>query len=245
MAAVSRKPDPHRLPVLRGPLRLAGETLEGVVETDLFDVVVGPGGDVSFALLDVRTKHGEPSRIGQILLSKAMLGLRERTPLHAMMLDLVRALLACPGTSLGVTLVRCSAADARTEVATAGMPPPAYVHPGGPIAMHSAPAPELTSTTAVPPPVEIVPFVWGSTWLAVSDGLTAGSDHPGLVRRLAVDLELAANGLALSASSPQALREMLAGRVPESGRFAPDDATLILVGSNPNARSSSSLRISG
>ena len=32
----------------------------------------------------------------------------------------------------------------------------------------------------LPPPVEVVPLVWGSTWMAVSDGFTAGSGGLGL-----------------------------------------------------------------
>jgi hypothetical protein len=72
--------------------------------------------------------------------------------------------------------------------------------------------------------------------MAVSDGFTAGSDHPDVVRRLAMDLELHEKGLSLSGHTPDALYDVLASRLSESGRFARDDATLVLVGADPNAR---------
>ena len=236
MASAFRKPAARKLPFLRGLLRITGDTLEGPLETDLFDVVTGPGGDVGIVLLDVHTRHGEPADVGRALLAKATLGFTERTPLHAVMLDLVRTLFEYPGTELRVTLMRCSVADARAEVTTAGMPPLACVLPGGNITVHPASSPPLTSTTTVPPPVEVVPLVWGSTWLAVSDGFTSGSDHPDVVRRLAMDLELHEKGLALSGQTPDALYDLLAGRLSESGRFARDDATLVLISADPNQR---------
>jgi hypothetical protein len=223
-------------------LRFTGDTLEGPRETDLFDIVSGPGGDVGVVLLDVNTRHGNPGDVGRAVLAKAARGINERTPLHAVMLDLVRTLFEFPGTELRVTLVRCSIADARAEVTTAGMPPLACVHPDGHISVHSTSSPPLTSTSTVPPPVEVVPLIWGSTWLAVSDGFTAGSDHPDVVRRLALDLELPTRGLALSGQTPDALYDLLASRVSESGRFSRDDATLVLIGADPNTRFQSGIQ---
>ena len=242
LAAAFRKPEARKLPVQRGLLRITGDTLEGPRESDYFDIVSGPGGDVGIVLLDVNTRHLEPGKVGQQLLRKATLGFTERTPLHAIMLDLVRTLFEFPGTELRVTLMRCSVAEARAEVTTAGMPPLVCVHPGGNVTVHPASSPPLTSTTSVPPPVEVVPLVWGSTWMAVSDGFTAGSDHPDVVKRLARDLELAENGLALSGQTPDALYDLLASRVSESGRFARDDATLVLIGADPHARFQSGIR---
>lgn len=223
-------------------LRVTGDTLEGPRETDAFDVVAGPGGDVGVVLLDLQTRQPSPREFAQTLISKATQGLAEGTPLHAIMLDLVRGLFELAGSELRVTLVRISVAEARVEVSTAGMPPLACVHPGGHISVHPAASPPLTATVAIPPPVEVVPLVWGSTWLAVSDGFTAGSDHPDAVCRLARELELAEKGLALTEQTPDALYDLLAGSVTESGRFARDDATLVLIGADPNARSQSGIR---
>jgi hypothetical protein len=242
LAAAYRKPDSRKLPLERSLLRITGDTLEGPRETDLFDVVTGPAGDVGVVLLDLQTRHAEPAVVGRAILAKAARGFQERTPLHAVMLDLVRTLFEYPGTELRVTLMRCAVADARAEVTTAGMPPLACVHPGGHITVHSSSSPPLVSTTTVPPPVEVVPLVFGSTWMVVSDGFTSGSDHPDVVRRLAQDLELAENGLALSAQTPDSLYDLLASRVSESGRFARDDATLVLIGADPTARFQSGIR---
>lgn len=240
--AAARKPESSRLPLQRGLLRITGDTLEGPRETDSFDIVTGPGGDIGIALLDLQTRHLQPSEVSQALLRKAARGFLERTPLHAMMLDLVRTLFEFPGTEARVTLMRCSAAEARAEIATAGMPPAACVHPGGTVTVHATSSPALTSVTSVPPPIEVVPLVWGSTWLIVSDGFTAGSDRPEVVRRLAEDLELEKHGLALSGQTPDALYDLLASRVSESGRFARDDATLVLVGADANAQFPSEFR---
>jgi hypothetical protein len=223
-------------------LRITGDTLEGPRESDWFDIVTGPAGDIGVVLLDVSSPHREPGRIGQALLAVAARGLSERTPLHAVMLDLVRALFEFPGTELRATLMRCSVAEARAEVTTAGMPPLVCVDPGGNITVHPLPSPLLTATTTMPPPVEVVPLVWGSTWMAVSDGFTAGSDHPDVVKRLARDLELPQNGLELSGRTPDALYDLLASRVLESGRFSRDDATLVLIGADPHARFESGIR---
>jgi hypothetical protein len=242
LAAAFRKPESRKLPLQRGLLRITGDTLEGPRETDSFDIVTGPGGEVGVVVLDLTTRHAQPAEVSQALLRKAARGFAERTPLHALMLDLVRTLFEYAGSELRVTLMRCSVAEARAEITTAGMPPLACVQPGGTITVHPAPSPPLTSTTTVPPPVEVVPLVWGSTWMIVSDGFTSGSDHPDVVRRLARDLELHEKGLALSGQTPDALYDLLATRVSESGRFARDDATLVLIGADPNARFQSGFR---
>jgi hypothetical protein len=122
------------------------------------------------------------------------------------------------------------------------MPPLACALPGGNITVHPVLSSPLTSTTTMPPPVEVVPLVWGSTWMAVSDGFTSGSDHPEVVKRLAMDLELRERGLALSQQTPDALYDVLASRLAESGRFSRDDATLVLIGADPNARFQSGIR---
>jgi hypothetical protein len=242
LAAAFRKPEARTLPVQRGLLRITGDTLEGPRESDCFDIVTGPGGDVGVVLLDVHTRHLEPGQVGQRLLRKAALGISERTPLHAILLDLVRTLFEFPGTELRATIMRCSVAEARAEITTAGMPPVVCVAPGGHVTTHAAASPPLTSTTTVPPLVEVVPLIWGSTWMAVSDGFTAGSDHPDVVRRLAQDLALHERGLLLSGQTPDALYELLAGRLSESGRFSRDDATLVLIGADPHARFQSGIQ---
>lgn len=245
MASSFRHSSSRRLPLQRGLLRITGDTLEGPRETDHFDIVSCPGGDVGVVLLDLSTRHPNPSEVGRALLAKAARGVGERTPLHAVMLDLVRALFEFPGAELRATLWRCSVADARVEVTTAGMPPLACARIDGQVTTHGNSSPPLTSTTRLPPPVEVVPLIWSTTWLAVSDGFTSGSDHPEAVRRLALDLDLPKRGLALSGQSPDALYDLLVSQVSELGRFSRDDATLVLIGADPNARYESGFQRGG
>ena len=242
MAVTYRKLSSRKLPLQRGMLRITGDTLEGPRATDLFDVITAPGGDVGIALLDLQTRHSEPVAVGRTLLARAGRALQERTPLHAIILDLVRTLFEYPGTELRATLMRCSVADARVEITMAGMPPVACVHPDGHVMVHSVASAPLVSTTSVPPPVEIVPLVFGSVWMAVSDGFTAGSQEPDAVRRLAQDLKLAENGLALSRQAPDSLYDLLASQLSDSGRFSRDDATLLLLGADPSARFQSGIQ---
>ncbi len=242
MSALHRKPTLKKLPLLRGLLRITGDTLEGPRETDAFEVVATPNGGVAIVLLDLQTRQSEPGDLARNLLGKATRGLAELAPLHAIMLDLVRAMFEFPGSEARITLLRCDVADARVELALAGMPAVACAQPDGTIAVYATSSGPLTSTTTAPPPVEVIPLVWGSTWMAVSDGFTAGSHDPELVRRLAQDLDLCETGLALSGQSPDALYDALASRVSESGRFSRDDATLVLLGADPHARSTSGIR---
>src|ERR1041384_5298426 len=139
-----RKSYSRKLPIQRGLLRITGDTLEGPRETDHFDIVSGPGGDVGVVLLDLATRHPNPGDVGLALLAKAARGLNERTPLHAVMLDLVRALFEYPGTELRATILRCSIAEARAEITTAGMPPLACARPDGHGSTHGTLSPALT-----------------------------------------------------------------------------------------------------
>ncbi|HEY6080766.1 MAG TPA: hypothetical protein VIW29_18250, partial [Polyangiaceae bacterium] len=81
MAAAFRKPACRDLPFERGMLRVTGDTLEGPRETDAFDVVASPGGDVGVVLLDLQTRQPSPREFAQTLISKATQGLAEGTPL--------------------------------------------------------------------------------------------------------------------------------------------------------------------
>lgn len=185
-----------------GFFRVTGVTLPGPRETDSFDVAASPGGDVSLALIDVETNVSEIPGAVPSLLDRAMRGLAERTPLQAVMLDLARALLGFPATLLRVTLVRCSAASARVEVTTAGMPPVVCIGPDGALALHSAPSPALRAASAAPPPIEVVPLVWGSVWCLFSDGFMTGAAAPESMQRVARDLALPDRAVALSRCSP-------------------------------------------
>jgi hypothetical protein len=190
-----------------GLLRVTGVTLPGPRETDSFDIAAAPGGDVSLALLDVETKAWETRSTPSALLDRAMRGLAERTPLQVVMLDLARELLGFPAPLLRVTLMRCSAASARVEVTTAGMPPVVCIGPDGTVALHAGPWPALKAASPAPPPVEVVPLVWGSTWCLLSDGFTSGATDAERTHHVARELALPARAAALSSRSPAGLCE--------------------------------------
>lgn len=220
--------------MLHGLLSATGATVGGPQRRDWLDVVCGPNDELTLVLMDLSTREPTSDELARRLLRTTARGLAERTPLHAVMLDLVRVLFDAPGAVLGATLLRVSAAAASCELTTAGMPPLACIHGSGHVSVHSTSAPSLTSATTVPPPVEVAPLIWGCTWMAASDGFTAGSAHPELVRRLALALQLPDRGLGLSRQAPQLLEPLLARRLP--GHLVHDDATLLLLGADPETR---------
>lgn len=226
-----------------GPLHVNAARLEGRRPSDTFDVTLGPGRDVSLVLLELRGSpleakaKAELSELREELKRLALAGLREGTPLHAISLDLVRKLFDSPLSQLGATLMRCSASRARVEVLTAGMPPVVCAHADGSITLHGAAitAP-LTALTHAPAPVELAPLVWGSTWLATSNGFGPSAEPRVLVEQLARELELGRTGTSLSRESPRALRELISQLPGAARRSERDDASLVLVTADPSAR---------
>jgi hypothetical protein len=243
--AISPKPESRPLPITLGLLRITGATLAGPRPSDFFELTNGPAGDVGVALFDLQLHPidaSAPAEVARSLASKAAQGFQERTPLHAIMLDLSRALLEHPSARLRATLIRFAVADARTEVSIAGMPPIACVLPGGRVNLYGVASQALSRATSAPPPVEVVPLIWASTWLAVSDGFSGDFEHAHGVRELARQLELGDEGLLLSQQSPDALRSLLTRTLPAWSRDAHDDATLLLIAADPSARSESGIQ---
>lgn len=245
VALTSPKSDSRKLPLTLGLLRVTGVTFDGPRPSDFFDVTSGPGGDVGVTVLDLRLHPidgSAPAEVARSIAAIAARGFRERTPLHAIVLDLTRALLEHPSARLRVTLLRFSAADARVEVTTAGMPPVACALPGGRVTLHGVASQSLSRVSSAPPPVEIVPLVWGSTWLALSDGFSHDSDHESTVREVAHQLELGDEGRLLCQQPPELLEELLPSRLPAFRRDAHEDATLVLIAADPSARSESGIQ---
>jgi serine phosphatase RsbU (regulator of sigma subunit) len=216
-------------------LRATGDTLEGPRETDAFDIVPSPGGMLSVVLLDARGASESP-QLMRALLARARRGLLRGLALHQVMMELVRVLFDHPASELRVTLLRLSAVAASVEVACAGMPPLVCAFPDGTLNVLSQPNPALSALSDAPPPTELVSLVWGSVWLAASDGFTSGSLSPQAVRKLAIDIDLNGRGGELSRATPEGLYDTLAGVLSASGRFARDDATLVLASADPHAR---------
>jgi hypothetical protein len=232
--------DARTLPWNLGQLRVSAAQLEGRRRSDAFDLTTTPSRDLGLVLLDLRASALEPkaerSELRQTLISLAVRGLREATPLHAILLDLVRKLFEAPLSQLGVTLIRCSAVNARVEITTVGMPPVACAHPTGRVTLHGMATPPLTALTHAPAPIELTPLIWGSTWLAASDGFSSNPDQAEVVARLADELDLSSVGHALSQEQPDTLRDLLLKLDATSTRHERDDATLVLLSADPNAR---------
>ncbi len=215
--------------------------LEGRKRSDAFDLTLARGRELGIVLLDLRGSPPEKPKVELAELRRALVevavrGLREGTPLHAILLDLVRKLFESPLSQLGVTLLRCSAVDARVEVTTAGMPPVACAHPNGRVTLHGVGVPPLTALTHTPAPIELAPLVWGSTWLAASDGFARGPDLGSLVEQLANQLDLGSVGMHLSQEPPDTLKDLVAKLPAAAARNDREDATLVLLAADPSAR---------
>ncbi|HYP91042.1 MAG TPA: SpoIIE family protein phosphatase [Polyangiaceae bacterium] len=241
MSAATRKLIARKLPLKQGLFRVSGVVLEGERHTDLLDVTSGPAGDLGVVVLDLSTPDS-PEKLARSLAGIAARGFREQTPLHAVMLDLARGLLESGPSALRVTLLRCSAADARVEVTTAGMPPVACAHRDRHVTLHGLPAPPLTASSMTPPAVEFVPLTWGSSWLVSSDGFSDDLEPLAVVRRLAEELHLADDGAALAQLPPHALRGLLETRTFAATRPTLDDASVVVLVADPSARSHSGIQ---
>jgi len=229
-------------PATLGQLHVTASQLEGRRRTDSLVVTTAAGRELGVALLDLRasaldTKPKlEVNELRAALTDLASRGLRDGTPLHAIQLDLVRKLMESPLSQLGVTLLRWSAAQARVEISTAGMPPVACAHPNGHVSLHGIATPPLTALSHAPAPIELSPLDWGATWLVVSDGFDANRAQASWVEQLASELDLASVGVELSQETPAALSDLLAKLRSAAARSERDDATLVLVSADGNAR---------
>ena len=226
-----RSPRGRNLPVTHGLLRVTGVTLPGTRETDSFEVTTASSGDVDVVLIDVDAANpASANGAGPVLLDRATRGLSEGTPLQAIMLDLARALLPFPGAVLRATLMRSSPASARVEVTTAGMPPLVCIKGDGAVTLHSAASPALKASTTSPPPVEVVPLVWGSAWCLFSDGFTSGSLDAETTHCVARELALPEFARLLSDHSPSELAEALEQKLKsfEGLAFGPDRTFVLL-----------------
>jgi hypothetical protein len=232
----------RKLPWNLGQLRASAAQLEGRRRSDAFDLTIAPGRELGLALIDLRTSpleaksQRDPGQLRDALLKLAIHGLREGTPLHAILLDLVRKLFESPLSQLGVTLMRCSAVDARMELTTVGMPRVACAHANGKLTLHGVETPPLTALTHSAAPVELTALPWGSTWLAASDGFSNDSTQSGVIERLTHELDLTSVGLSLCQESPESLRELLVKLPLVAARPERDDATLVLLAADPSAR---------
>jgi hypothetical protein len=212
-------------------LRVNGETIEGPRPSDLFDVFVDDDGDVVVVLMDVQgAAEASGSFLGSMM-RHTRAALETHEPLHQVVSELEMQLAVRPGVEAALVIVRLSQRDAKVEILNAGMPAIANVLPGGHLSLHPALSGPVGRRVGEVHPYELVPLVWGSVWLALSDGMTSGLLDATFVSDLCTKLRLADEGMLLSAATSEALYDVLQDAMPAS-RFVRDDATCVIVGAD-------------
>lgn len=217
-------------------LRASGETIEGPRHSDWFDVFIDDHSNLVVLIMDLRSGDAPESFVRAIVKdTRAALQRHER--LHAVVNDLEMQLAAQPGVEAGLTILRIAQRDAKVEVLNAGMPAIANSGPGtgGRIDLYAALSGPVGRRVGEVHPYELVPLVWGGSWLAVSDGMMNGSLDPDNVTALCAKLDLAEQGLTLAGLTSDELYDAFQVVLP-AVRFLRDDATGVVVVADPGAR---------
>lgn len=235
VAAAHKNPSLPSFPVAFGMLRASGETVAGPRSSDWFDVFLDDRGGVVALLMDVRSSAESSDDFLATLVRDTKTALRRGNPLHQVVADLEMQMAIHPGTETGLIVLRLSQRDARVELLNAGMPALANVTPGGHLNLYPALSGPIARRVGEVHPYELVPLVWGGTWLAISDGMLNGSLDPENVGALCATLDLRSRGPMLAASTSDELYDEFR-RVLSATRFLRDDASCVLVCADPAAR---------
>lgn len=215
-------------------LRASGETIEGPRHCDWYDVFVDDQSNLVVLLMDIRSGDATDGFVLSVV-KGARAALQRHERLHAVVNDLEMQLAAQPGVEVGLIVLRLGQRDAKVEVLNAGMPAIANTSPGARIDLYPALSGPIGRRVGEVHPYELVPLVWGGTWLAVSDGMLNGSLDPDNMTALCAKLDLAQQGITLSTSTPDELYDAFQVVLP-AVRFLRDDATAVAVTADPGAR---------
>lgn len=216
-------------------LRASGETVDGPRPSDWFDVFVDDRGDVVALLMDLRSSAESSDEFLATLARDTKAALLRGSALHEVVSNLEMQMAIYPGTEAGLIVLRLSQRDARVEMLNAGMPAIANTGPGGRLDVYPALSGPVGHRVGEVHPYELVPLLWGGTWLAVSDGMMNGSLDTNNVAALCAKLDLGSRGLALASSSSDELYDEFQ-HVLSAPRFLRDDATGVLIGADAGAR---------
>jgi Stage II sporulation protein E (SpoIIE) len=216
-------------------LRASGETIDGPRPSDWFDVFVDDRGDLIALLMDVRSSAESSDDFLATLVHDTRTALRRADALHQVVGELEMQMATHPGVETGLIVLRLSQRDARVEMLNAGMPAIANAGPGGRLDLYPALSGPVGRRVGEVHPYELVPLVWGGTWLAVSDGMMNGSLYTENVAALCAKLDLAGRGLTLASSTSDELYDEFQ-HVLSASRFLRDDATGVLLGADAEAR---------
>jgi hypothetical protein len=235
VAAAHKKPRTSSFPLLHGMLRANAETIEGPRPCDWFDVFVDDQSNLVVLLMDVIGSAESGDDFPELLFRETRTALSRHDPLHTVISGLEMQLATHPGTEAGLSILRISQRDAKVELLNAGMPAIASAGPGGRLDLYPALSNPVGRRVGEVHPYELVPLVWGGTWLTVSDGMIGGSLDSDPIAALCVKLALADQGLSLAAASSERLYDALLAQL-SAGRFVRDDATAVIIGADPDAR---------
>ena len=235
VAAAHKKTNLRKFPLTHGMLRASAETIAGPRPCDWFDVFVDDHGSLVALLMDVHEPAGASAEFLSSLLRETRSLLGEHARLHVVVNELELQLATHPGVEVGLIVLRISQRDAKVELLNAGMPPVANAGPGVRLELYPALSGPIGQRVGEVHPYELLPLSWGSTWLAVSDGMLNGAVDAKTVPALCAKLDLAAQGQALVAAGSHQLYDTFQ-RLLTATRFLRDDASGVLVGAYPGTR---------
>lgn len=227
--------DFSRFPLRHGLLRASGSTIEGPRLRDWFEIFVDNRGNLNVLLLDVACTRETSVDFLAGLLRETHTALLAQDPLHHVVAGLELSLAAQPGLEAGLIILRVSERDAKVELLNAGMPAVASAGFGQPLTLYPALSGAVGRRVGEVHPYELLPLVWGVTWLATSAGMLAGGTQEEGVAELCRKLDLSGRGSALSAASTGHLYEELRN-VLGRDRLPSRDATAVLVSLDPSAK---------
>lgn len=236
VTAFATKSSPKSLPLQHGMLHVSGASTASATPTDVFEVIVDGGAELTVMLLDVTSEEQARPDLRTAALQVVSEAVQARAPMY----EIVSALRTfCAGehkTSVAISLLRFSQPDARVEILNAGMPAVACVAPDGRVTLHAALSPAIGRRFGEVHPYELSPLIWGSSWFVASDGLTAGKQAPEDVRALFTQHELLKRGSELSSSNQPALAALISEIAEASPAAAHDNASLLVVNADPSRR---------
>jgi hypothetical protein len=216
-------------------LRASGETIEGQIPGDWFDVFVDDQHNLVVLLMDIRADADSPDDFLGSLIKDTRAALLRHDPLHAAVSDLELRLATQPSAEAGLSILRISQRDARVELLNAGMPAIANVGPGGQLDLYPALSGPVGRRVAEVHPYELLPLVWGGSWLAVSEAVLNNSLDSEHVAALCTKLDLQGQGLSLAGTSSEDLHDALRAQLGAT-RFRRNGGTTVIVAADPGAR---------
>jgi hypothetical protein len=217
-------------------LHVSGASALSSAATDTYQVVVDDRAELSLVLLDVECEKPVRPELRAQALGVVVQAVKARAPMYEIV-TLLRTFSAGERrTTVGIVLLRFSQPDARVEILNAGMPAVACALPDGHFTLHAALSPAIGRRFGDVHPYELSPLIWGSSWFALSDGLTAGKVGPEDVRAWLFRHELHERGAELSSRTPEALAALIEELVPRDEKGAFGDASLLVVNADPTRR---------